>query len=420
MSKSQPPVNSASFMPTVSPELEMEYLTTLNYRSGDLAAYLTEISRSVSRLIQSDWTIVTLCQGETGQIIASNLEMRRESASFSVHRTLAAEVVQSVRSLVIENRQDMRDHNLASEYHAYLGVPLKMRNQAAIGTICSFLCHPRSFTEAEVKMVELFAERAATAIENFWLYQHQLQVNHQLSQEAAACSIDLKRSQGQLIEQERLAAIGEFTTMIVHEVRNPLTTIELGLRYAQKVLQPDSDQQRLNLALKESERLKHLLNDILYYAKPQVLKLSRLNLSLFLDEFLLQVQDVPEAVDRRINYTNSLPEVAVMADLDKLKQVFLNLFRNAFEAIAPQEAVDCSIRPGINVNSICIEIHNGGAPIPLELLSQIGTPFCSTKPSGTGLGLAISKRIIAAHGGELIIESSVSGTKVSVYLPMNL
>jgi signal transduction histidine kinase len=106
-----------------------------------------------------------------------------------------------------------------------------------------------------------------------------------------------------------------------------------------------------------------------------------------------------------------------MADANKLKQVFLNLFRNAFEAIATQETVSCSINHDIQANWICVRIYNGGTLIPPELLPQLTTPFFSTKPSGTGLGLAISKRIIIAHGGELKIISSSKGTTVSVYLP---
>jgi nitrogen-specific signal transduction histidine kinase len=106
-----------------------------------------------------------------------------------------------------------------------------------------------------------------------------------------------------------------------------------------------------------------------------------------------------------------------MADANKLKQVFLNLFRNAFEAIAPHETVRCLIKDSIDSDRICISIHNGGHPIPPELLPQIATPFCTTKPSGSGLGLAISKRIIMAHNGELEITSSNAETTVSVYLP---
>ncbi|WP_245940121.1 ATP-binding protein [Stenomitos frigidus] len=92
--------------------------------------------------------------------------------------------------------------------------------------------------------------------------------------------------------------------------------------------------------------------------------------------------------------------------------------RNAFEAIAPHESISCVITDGMTPDRVCIQIHNGGHPIPLELLPHLATPFCSTKPSGTGLGLAISKGIVIAHNGELEITSSSSGTTVSVHLPM--
>ena len=411
-------LNSADRSPFVH-HLQLEYLTTLSYQSGELGAYLTEVVLGVSRFMQSDWTIITLCKEENGQILASSLELKQEELSFPVHETLAEAVVQSGRSLAIEdNRQSSQYDNLAKEYLGYLGIPLRTRERTVIGTICSFFRAARPFTASEVNIVESFAERAATAIENFCLYQQQLRFNERLSEEVAACSMDLKQSQEKLVEQERLAAVGEFTTMIVHEVRNPLTTIELGLRHAQKVLHADADQQRLALALEESQRLKQLLNEILSYAKPQILHRSQLNIGQFFDRLLPQIQDLPEAAERHITYVNDFLDIAVMADANKLKQVFLNLFRNAFEAIAPQETVSCSINHGIQANWIGIRIHNGGTPIPPELLPQLMTPFCSTKPSGTGLGLAISKRIITAHGGELDITSSTTGTTVSVYLPV--
>jgi hypothetical protein len=412
-------LRSSDQSPFVYTPLELEYLTTLSYQSGELGAYLTELVLSVSRFIQSDWTIVTLCQEESGQILASSLELKQDNVSFPVHQTLAEAVVQSGRSLAIEdNRQGSQYPSLAKEYLSYLGIPLRTHDRAVIGTICSFFRSVRPFIKSEVNIVESFAERAATAIENFCLYQQQLQFNERLSQEVAACSTDLRQSQEKLVERERLAAVGEFTAMIVHEVRNPLTTIQMGLRYAQKVLSSDADQQRLALALDESQRLKHLLTEILNYAKPQALQCSKLNIGHFFDDLLIQIQDLPEAAERRITYVNDSPNVAVMADANKLKQVFLNLFRNAFEAITPQETVSCLINHNIQENWVGIRIHNGGTPVPPELLPQLTTPFCSTKPFGTGLGLAISKRIITAHRGELEIISSNIGTTVTVCLPI--
>jgi len=256
-------------MPFVHHHPGLECLTPLSYGSDDLGAYLTEIVLGVSRLIQSDWTIVTICDGESGQVIASSLNLDQDDAGFSLHGTLAHEVVQSGRSLIIEDAcQSSQQHQLPEEYPCYLGVPLKTTRRSVIGTICSCFREPRSFTESEVNIVEVFAERAAVAIENYRLYQQQQQFNQRLSQQVATCSIDLKLSQEKLVEHERLAAIGEFTAMIVHEVRNPLTTIEMGLRHAQKVLHSDADQQRLALALSESHRLERLLSEILCYARP--------------------------------------------------------------------------------------------------------------------------------------------------------
>jgi signal transduction histidine kinase len=387
--------------------LALECLAALSDHSNNLASYLTEIVTGIGHLVQSDWTIVTFGQVGKGKIIASNLGLAQERTHFSAHRVLADEVLQSGQSFIIEDsRQSQQATWLTDPYLACLGLPLPDSNGAIIGTICSFIQTPHTFTASELKIIGLFAERAATAIEHY-----------RLTRSIAACSTDLKLSQKKLIERERLAAIGEFTSMIVHEIKNPLTTIELGLRHAQKISHSDADQQRLELALSESHRLKHLLNEILCYAKPQTLRLTTININQFLADIFLQVQDLPEATARHLSYNTSLPAVIVMGDIDKLRQVFLNLFRNAFEAIEPQETVNCSITQGEHTDWVCIAIHNGGRPIPQAILARIGQPFCSTKPSGTGLGLAISQRIILAHGGELTIASTSSGTIVRIHLP---
>ncbi len=143
--------------------------------------------QGVSKLIQSDWSIVTVCEGDTGKVIASSLNIGQEDSGFSVHGTLVEEVVISGRPLIVEDsRQQLRLNNPPPEYPCYLGVPLRTSTKETIGTICSFLREPRPFTESEVKIVELFAERAATAIENYRLYQQQIRFNQRLAEEVAA------------------------------------------------------------------------------------------------------------------------------------------------------------------------------------------------------------------------------------------
>lgn len=392
----------------------------MSYRSGDLGRYLHEIACGVSRLIQSDWSIVTVCQGETGQVVASSLGLGAGDNGFLVHGTLMSEISETGRSLIIEDiRHDLRPCKPPDAYLGYMGVPLRTVQGEVSGTICSFFREPRQFTEAEIRTVELFAERAATAIDNYRLYQQQQKFNELLEQEVVNRTEELRVSQARLVERERLAAIGEFAAMIVHEVRNPLTTMVMGLQYAQKQLPSASAHDRLILSLDEAERLQQLLNELLLYAKPQVLQLAKVNLGEFLQALVAQMRALPEAIDRSIDLRQIALEVEILGDVNKLKQVFMNLFRNACEAIAPGDTVTCELINGTNPAQVCICIHNGGDPIPPEMLPRLTEPFCSTKASGTGLGLAIVKRIVTAHGGELSIQSdALTGTTVSVQLPV--
>ena len=162
----------------------LEYLAALSYRNGDLSSYLHEIARGVSLLIESDWSIVTICEGETGRIVASSLDLDDDERGFSLHGSLVDEISQTGRSLIIEDiRQEVRQAKPSAEYLCYMGIPLRTITGEAIGTICSFLKQPRQFTESEVRAVELFAERAATAIDNYRLYQQQQQFNERLAKE---------------------------------------------------------------------------------------------------------------------------------------------------------------------------------------------------------------------------------------------
>lgn len=405
----------------------LESLVPLSYRSSDLRGYLRDIAYGVSCLLHSDWSIVTISQGEMGQIIASSFEQEAISQPVCEHQTLENAVRQTGRSLIIENiennengaRSETQHCYPPEDYRCYIGVPLRTEQGEISGTICSFFREPRQFTEAEIHTVEVFAGQAAIAIDNYRLYQQQKRFNAQLSQEIENRAQELRMAQAKLVEQERLAAIGELAAMIVHEVRNPLTTIVMGLKHAASRLSGSASSERLQLSLSEADRLQQLLNEILLYAKPQVLQLSRINIGEFLSGLLKQVLEMPEASERQIELINRMPGIEILGDRDKLKQVFINLFRNAYEAIAPGEVVRCEISRWTGSEAVNIRVHNYGTPIPEAILPKLTQPFCSTKPNGTGLGLAIVKRIVTDHGGELRIQSSTAmGTTVEVQFPI--
>ncbi len=403
---------------TIQEQRILETLSTLSYRAGELKSYLKEITLGVSRLIQIDWSVVTLCQNGFEQVMASSFDFEGMDNLFPLHGTVTNLVVNTGQTFTVEDvRQSPEAGDVPEGYLCYLGVPLRTAQGEIIGTICSFNHQPRQFTDQEVRTAELFAERAATAIDNYNLYQLQLQFNERLEQEVTLRTQELQAAQIKLVEQERLAALGEFAAMIVHEIRNPLTTMTMGLNYAKKNLPGELAQERLTLSLGEAERLERLLREILMYAKPQSLKLEEIEINTLIQELLISLREMPEAQNRQINLTPSSLPVKIMGDRDKLQQVFINVIRNACEAISVEEAVHCKIE-GLQSDRICICVHNGGEPIPSEVLSNLTKPFYSTKPQGTGLGLAIVKRIITAHNGKLSIQSDESGTVVSIKLPV--
>lgn len=219
--------------------------------------------------------------------------------------------------------------------------------------------------------------------------------------------------------QARLAEIGQLAAMIVHEVRNPFTTVYMALSTFQTMDLPPRGQMRLALAMDESERLKRLLNEILAYSKEQRLAGDLVETNQLSLELVRSLSSSPAAEGKHIQLITHPKDLVVKGDRDKLKQVLINLVTNACEAIPVKETVTWQLRPTDNRQQLEIRIHNGGDPIPPDVLPKLTQPFVSTKANGNGLGLAITRRIIEAHSGSMTIESTLEkGTVVTVLLPL--
>jgi PAS domain S-box-containing protein len=218
---------------------------------------------------------------------------------------------------------------------------------------------------------------------------------------------------------ERLAEIGELAAMIVHEVRNPLTTVLMGLQSFKSLDLSERARLRLDLAVEEANRLQRLLNEILQYTRCQKLQSAELEIHTLIQDMLESIQAMPVAQGRQIVFEAAASPIRIMGDRDKLKQVFINLISNACEAVSVGDLIIWKIDPCPQTGTVCVRIHNGGEPIPDDVLPRLTQPFFTTKSSGNGLGLAIVRRIVEAHKGELEILSSaaIGGTTVSVVLP---
>ncbi|MEL6164179.1 MAG: ATP-binding protein [Cyanobacteria bacterium J06628_3] len=376
---------------------------------------ITEESISISSL-----TPLAICQDDFAQILASNIPLGEENNHVSLHGQLTGTVFNSGQCLVVEDTKTCTEYGQAPEgCRAYLGIPLRTSQGKVIGTICCFHGKPRKFSTQEIEIIELFAERAATAIDNHHLYQQQKEFNQILEAEVTKKTQELKTAQNKLVEQERLAAIGEFAASIVHEIRNPFCTIKLVLEYFNKIDLSDKIKKRLCLAVDEAKRLEKLLEEILLYAKPHILDISLIDINQCIEQLLNIQLDLPQFINKHIEFSPAVIKPTIQGDEDKIKQVFINIFQNACEAIPPGEEVKLEVDSNLEKEEVSIQVSNGGEPIPPDILPLLTQPFFSTKSSGTGLGLAITKRIVEAHNGKFMIESiTEQGTSVTVKLPL--
>jgi len=395
----------------------LDVLSTLSYRVGNLNMYLQTIADGVSQILKIDWTVVTLCQDANETILASSLDMADEPRVYALHGRVIGTVIELGHSLIVE---DIKEHpeygRIPTGYQSYLGIPLRTPHGQVIGTICSFHRTPRSYSSAEVRLVEMFAERAATLLDNYRLWAQERDYHQRLEAEILQRTQELRNAQAELVERERLAAMGEFAAMIVHEIRSPLTTIWGVLARLRTFDLPPMAQKYLPLAVDEAQRLEQLLQEILLYAKPQILQLTELDLNQFIPDLILQLEHQSTLQGCKLIFEPTSSPTIIIGDGNKLKQVIINIIKNAYEASLPGETIRCKV--SYVFRQILIQVHNHGAPIPPEILSRMTQPFFTTKPAGTGLGLAVVKRIVMAHGGQLLIRSQAGeGTNVIIALP---
>jgi signal transduction histidine kinase len=227
----------------------------------------------------------------------------------------------------------------------------------------------------------------------------------------------LKDANKRLIKSERLAAIGELAGMVGHDLRNPITAIKNAAYYLEKkgTKCPQVDAENMFKVINKSiDHANKIINDLLDYSREIHLELTDLAPRTLLDETLQLVQ-VPDRI-QIINHV--LDEPRIRADADKIIRVFINLIKNAIDAIP--EGGTLEITSHQTRNNIEITFADTGVGISKETLPKIFSPLFTTKAQGMGFGLAICKRIIESHGGTITVKTAESkGTTFIINLPIN-
>ncbi|WML38390.1 ATP-binding protein [Neobacillus sp. OS1-2] len=220
----------------------------------------------------------------------------------------------------------------------------------------------------------------------------------------------------ELRKKEKFALIGQMAAAIGHEIRNPLSSLK-GFTQLQQERNPDGNQ-FYPIMIEEIDRINSIVDDLMYLGKPKGIKFE----SAHIEEIITYTHSITKHQAERqgiafeTTMADSIPPLE--CDEKRLKQVFLNLIKNAIESMPEGGKIQVLVKC-VEDRKIYISIQDEGYGIAEESLPNLGEPFFTTKKDGTGLGLLVTNQIIKDHNGELKIESEIGiGTKVKVMLPI--
>ena len=398
---------------------------------------LNEVSRSFAGALQIKPLLVTAGQTLRKLVDASNwfvllldpkARVLRVAACSPEHEdfmsgvqlsldqpSLSAEVVRRRRAAQAQGSTLMQVASRRLVEHlgerAVLVVPLIARDEVLGVVTLDDTERARVFTQAEMERTTAVCQQIALALLSARLYE-----------DLRKSYAELARAQAELIERERLAALGEMAASVAHEVRNPLGVIFNSLGTLKRLLQPQGDVRLLlDIVGEEADRLNRMVGDLLDYSRPLRPSLQAVALQPLLEEAVASAGRPGEenAVDVHLRIEPGLPPVR--ADARLLRQAVLNLVTNSLQAMPHGGVLTVSAARVMSDAGAQarIAVHDTGVGVPPEARSKVFQPFFTTKPTGTGLGLAVVKRIAEGHGGRALLSDCERGTEFHLILPLS-
>jgi len=257
----------------------------------------------------------------------------------------------------------------------------------------------KDYTEEEIELLEAFVNQSALAVSRALAYR------------------DMSLKDKQILQAEKMAAIGQLAAGIAHEIRNPLGIIAGSAETIQKRDQHRIREEMTRYILEESRRINGLITNLLDFAKPKEPQRIPCDLREVLEKTLLLLS--PQAHTLGVEIKKEIPPVPIWVSIDpeQMRQAFTNLGVNALEAMPHGGALTVRLKENAG-NRILVQFSDTGKGVPKEMQSKVFDPFFTTKEGGTGLGLSIAQRIVAQHGGEILIEEGrQGGSTFTISLP---
>ncbi|MGE5362875.1 MAG: ATP-binding protein [Bacteroidota bacterium] len=225
-----------------------------------------------------------------------------------------------------------------------------------------------------------------------------------------------KNLEKKLLQAGKLAALGEMSAVLAHEIKTPLTSIKMNADIlSEGLVLTDEDRESFQIIQKEIRRLDNLVKDVLSISRQQKLNYSSVDISELIGDVIIQFR--AKSASKNIDLINNVAaETVIMADAGKLRQVLINLFENSFDAMGSSGQISVSSEICGAMLHIYISDNGPGVSVP----ERIFDPFVTTKAAGTGLGLAVSRKIVEQHGGtlKLITAAGSVGSTFEISLPV--
>jgi len=294
---------------------------------------------------------------------------------------------------------------------SFASVPIIAKGDAVALLILDNPMSGKAITSEDLHFLQLFANQASMAIENSMLYNRIEDANREFTE-----------IRQRLLQGERLAALGETAASIAHELKTPLISIGgLARRLLRKEEPGSTEWKYAETITREAERLEKMLNEILFFTRKATICYTQCTIEDIIEESLAVVSGVLDENRILVKKRISRKAIEITGDFQQIKQVCINLFLNAGEAMKQGGSLFISTAPAVleGREAVSIKVRDTGCGIAPAILLEIFNPFFTTKGGGTGLGLAISHRIVTNHGGKLLVESRAEiGTEFRVILPV--